>query len=123
MRLLNVFTGKLEEYFGSEIPKYAILSHTWGRDEVTFLDIQNIQDGAGARITGLSPEDPLPKLSIPAPTPLKDTLPKEEELETPAPILETMPLTLIENKDRADLDALGMRFTPNICSLVNIFGL
>jgi hypothetical protein len=27
MRLLNVFTMKLEEYFGSQIPEYGILSH------------------------------------------------------------------------------------------------
>ncbi|KAH8805061.1 heterokaryon incompatibility protein-domain-containing protein [Xylogone sp. PMI_703] len=45
MRLLNVFTGRLEEYFGSEIPEYAILSHTWGQEEVTFVDIQNIPAG------------------------------------------------------------------------------
>ena len=30
---------KLEEYFGSKIPKYAILSHCWGIREVTFQDI------------------------------------------------------------------------------------
>jgi hypothetical protein len=42
MHLLNVFTGGLEEYFGSQIPSYAILSHTWGLEEVTFSDIQNI---------------------------------------------------------------------------------
>ncbi|PWY94234.1 HET-domain-containing protein [Aspergillus sclerotioniger CBS 115572] len=40
MRLLNVRTYRLKEYFDSEIPDYAILSHTWGRDEVTFQDIQ-----------------------------------------------------------------------------------
>lgn len=32
---------KLEEYFGDAIPAYAILSHTWGDDEVLFADIQN----------------------------------------------------------------------------------
>ena len=39
MRLLNVRTRQLEELFGSQIPKYAILSHTWGQEEVTFSDI------------------------------------------------------------------------------------
>ncbi|KAF4633148.1 hypothetical protein G7Y89_g4974 [Cudoniella acicularis] len=48
MRLLNVYTMKLEEFFDSEypnddddsrFPKYAILSHCWGQDEVTFNDI------------------------------------------------------------------------------------
>ncbi|KAH8593051.1 heterokaryon incompatibility protein-domain-containing protein [Bisporella sp. PMI_857] len=43
MRLLNVATMKLEEYFGSQIPKYAILSHCWAADEITFQDI-NLSD-------------------------------------------------------------------------------
>lgn len=41
MRLLNTATSKLEEFSGSDIPKYAILSHRWGAKEVTFQDIQN----------------------------------------------------------------------------------
>jgi hypothetical protein len=43
MRLLNVHTFQLEEFFGAfgkEIPKYAILSHTWGEEEVTMADLQ-----------------------------------------------------------------------------------
>ncbi|RDH32956.1 HET-domain-containing protein [Aspergillus welwitschiae] len=40
MRLLNAKTLKLEEFVGHEIPKYAILSHTWGKDEVSFQDMQ-----------------------------------------------------------------------------------
>lgn len=36
MRLINARTLHLEEYFGGEIPVYAILSHTWGKDEITF---------------------------------------------------------------------------------------
>jgi hypothetical protein len=40
MRLLNVETKMLEEFFGADIPGYAILSHTWGPNEVTFEDIQ-----------------------------------------------------------------------------------
>ncbi|KAK7467489.1 hypothetical protein VKT23_004541 [Stygiomarasmius scandens] len=39
MRLLNTKTFHLQE-FHYGIPKYAILSHTWGEDEVTFQDIQ-----------------------------------------------------------------------------------
>jgi hypothetical protein len=39
MRLINIVTLKLEEFFDDEIPKYAILSHTWGEEEVTFQDI------------------------------------------------------------------------------------
>ncbi|KAF1829424.1 HET-domain-containing protein [Decorospora gaudefroyi] len=33
MRLLNVHTRQLEEFFGEGIPLYAILSHTWGAEE------------------------------------------------------------------------------------------
>jgi hypothetical protein len=43
MRLLNTRARKLEEFFGETIPKYAILSHTWVENEVTFKDIE--QDG------------------------------------------------------------------------------
>ena len=46
MRLLNVHTFQLEEYFGDfgkDIPKYAILSHTWGNGEVTITDLQTPQ--------------------------------------------------------------------------------
>ncbi|KAH9883334.1 heterokaryon incompatibility protein-domain-containing protein [Xylariomycetidae sp. FL2044] len=39
MRLLNVKTYQLEEFIGAERPPYAILSHTWGKDEVLFQDI------------------------------------------------------------------------------------
>jgi len=40
MRLLNVKTLRLESFVGDETPPYAILSHTWGIDEVGFTDIQ-----------------------------------------------------------------------------------
>ncbi|KAK1545681.1 HET domain-containing protein [Colletotrichum paranaense] len=38
MRLLNVGTRKLQEFF-VKVPRYVILSHTWGDDEVTFQDL------------------------------------------------------------------------------------
>jgi hypothetical protein len=40
MRLVNNETMMLEEFMGSgrQSPKYAILSHTWGEEEVTFQD-------------------------------------------------------------------------------------
>ncbi len=42
MRLLNVDSRRLEEYIGDDAaPSYAILSHTWGGDEVTFQDLSN----------------------------------------------------------------------------------
>lgn len=38
MRLINVRTFKLEQFFGRGIPKYAILSHTWGPEEISFQE-------------------------------------------------------------------------------------
>lgn len=43
MRLIDVETLKLQEFAGSgSAPPYAILSHTWGEDEVSFRDIQDL---------------------------------------------------------------------------------
>jgi hypothetical protein len=39
MRLLNARTLQVEEFIGTDIPPYAILSHTWTDDEVSFQDI------------------------------------------------------------------------------------
>jgi hypothetical protein len=36
MRLLNVNSLELEEFIEDSVPKYAILSHTWATEEVTF---------------------------------------------------------------------------------------
>lgn len=38
MRLINVSTRELEEFYDEAIPQYAILSHTWGPEEVTYQD-------------------------------------------------------------------------------------
>ncbi|KAJ2966180.1 hypothetical protein NQ176_g10268 [Zarea fungicola] len=38
MRLINVSSLDIEEFHGHQIPKYAILSHTWGEEEVTLQD-------------------------------------------------------------------------------------
>ncbi|KAI0854997.1 heterokaryon incompatibility protein-domain-containing protein [Xylaria cubensis] len=43
MRLLNVQTLTLEEFDQPPLPPYAILSHTWGEEEITFQDINNLQ--------------------------------------------------------------------------------
>jgi hypothetical protein len=40
MRLLDVNTYKLKEFIGDDIPPYAILSHTWGEEEVLYRDIE-----------------------------------------------------------------------------------
>lgn len=43
MRLINTETFKLEDFSDIEAPRYAILSHTWGRDieELNFLDVRD----------------------------------------------------------------------------------
>lgn len=41
MRLINTETGQFEEFFGSNVPSYAILSHTWEKEEVSFQDMKN----------------------------------------------------------------------------------
>ncbi|KAI1400907.1 HET-domain-containing protein [Hypoxylon fuscum] len=46
MRLINVNTFKLEEFFGQEKPPYAILSHAWGDQEVTFQEWERRKDHA-----------------------------------------------------------------------------
>jgi len=38
-----------KDLIGDDIPKYAILSHTWGAEEVTFRDLV---DGTGKSKTG-----------------------------------------------------------------------
>ena len=40
MRLVNAKTLELEEFQDSSLPKYAILSHTWGENEMSFEDMQ-----------------------------------------------------------------------------------
>jgi hypothetical protein len=43
MRLINTENLQLVEFIGDKIPKYAILSHTWGEGEVTFQDWQDLE--------------------------------------------------------------------------------
>ena len=50
MRLLNSHTLKLESFEDDrKVPSYAILSHTWGSDEVTFEDMQNGRENGESR--------------------------------------------------------------------------
>lgn len=46
MRLINCSTLQLKELFGSNIPRYAILSHMWGDEEVSFADFTVSQPAA-----------------------------------------------------------------------------
>jgi hypothetical protein len=49
MRLINCSTLRLEEFIGTEIPRYAILSHTWDGGEVSFADLTLRQATASTR--------------------------------------------------------------------------
>ncbi|PMD30347.1 HET-domain-containing protein [Hyaloscypha variabilis F] len=49
MRLLHTKTLKLHEFFGTSIPPYTILSHTWDEGEVSF---QELQSGSGESKAG-----------------------------------------------------------------------
>jgi hypothetical protein len=42
MRLINVKTYEIREFTGVDIPPYAILSHTWEAEEVSFQDMSNL---------------------------------------------------------------------------------
>jgi hypothetical protein len=48
MRLIDVETYQIREFFGDKIPNYAILSHTWGTEEVTFQDMAGLDAGRSA---------------------------------------------------------------------------
>lgn len=41
MRLINTSTHNFEEFIGRDIPPYAILSHTWETEEITYQDYAN----------------------------------------------------------------------------------
>lgn len=41
MRLINTSTLLIEEFIGQNIPQYAILSHTWEKDEVSFAAMKD----------------------------------------------------------------------------------
>lgn len=49
MRLINCSTLQLENISGDKIPRYAILSHTWGDEEVSFAEFSS---GQGKRRSG-----------------------------------------------------------------------
>ena len=50
MRLVNVQTLKLASFFTRKIPPYAILSHTWESEELTFYDLENLSPGVESKL-------------------------------------------------------------------------
>jgi hypothetical protein len=51
MWLINTSTLSLKLYYGDDIPAYAILSHTWGEDEVSFQEFTQVSEAKNDRIT------------------------------------------------------------------------
>ncbi|KAK3680606.1 hypothetical protein B0T22DRAFT_440989 [Podospora appendiculata] len=49
MWLLNVDTLELHEFVGSQVPAYAILSHVWGAEEVSFSEMRKAKHRAAAQ--------------------------------------------------------------------------
>ena len=44
MRLINTTTFKLEEFIDNDVPPYAILSHTWAKEEASFQEMQSCDE-------------------------------------------------------------------------------
>src|SRR3569833_1691699 len=52
MRLLHTQSLRDIEFTPDSIPSYAILSHTWGDDEITYQDMQRLEEGGAAAVFG-----------------------------------------------------------------------
>lgn len=48
MRLIHTATLKLQEFFDTEVPEYAILSHCWGDDELSLQKLSNGKNKSGS---------------------------------------------------------------------------
>ncbi len=53
MRLLHTSTLELHESHGEVIPRYAILSHTWGEEEVSFQELQKAKSNESNELNNL----------------------------------------------------------------------
>ena len=53
MRLLRTSTLEVHEYYGENIPRYAILSHTWGDEEVSFQQLQRMKSDKSVELDAL----------------------------------------------------------------------
>ncbi|KAK3334095.1 HET-domain-containing protein [Cercophora scortea] len=54
MRLINTKTYELKEFMGSNIPRYAVLSHTWEEEEVTFQHFTQLPHDEVTKMKGYS---------------------------------------------------------------------
>ncbi|KAK1757052.1 heterokaryon incompatibility protein-domain-containing protein [Echria macrotheca] len=57
MRLIHADTFEMKEFIGSGTPPYAILSHTWGDDEVSFHAMQSTWDKAAQAPSELATQE------------------------------------------------------------------
>ena len=55
MYLLNTTTKRLSQFFDEQRPTYAILSHTWGDEEVTYQDLHDFHQTGSGREESSSP--------------------------------------------------------------------
>ncbi|KAK7894649.1 hypothetical protein LTR67_005388 [Exophiala xenobiotica] len=53
MRLINTNTGEFESFWDTQRPQYGILSHTWGDEEVSYLDYLFITSNLPGTSAGL----------------------------------------------------------------------
>ncbi|RMZ92267.1 hypothetical protein DV736_g458, partial [Chaetothyriales sp. CBS 134916] len=53
MRLINTTTGEFETFWDTQRPQYGILSHTWGDEEVSYLDYLFLKSSLPATSAGL----------------------------------------------------------------------
>lgn len=54
MRLINTSTGLFREFQDdSQRPRYAILSHTWGDEEISYLDLLFLTNAAATTVSGV----------------------------------------------------------------------
>ncbi|KAK0646857.1 hypothetical protein B0T16DRAFT_414392 [Cercophora newfieldiana] len=64
MRLINTKTRELKEFWGDEIPRYAILSHTWEQEEVTFQQLTQQPREEVSKLKGFAKIDRTCKLAL-----------------------------------------------------------
>ncbi|KAK4159239.1 heterokaryon incompatibility protein-domain-containing protein [Cladorrhinum sp. PSN259] len=62
MRLIKAPTLEFEEFFDSDTPRYAILSHTWGHEEVSLADARRIFAQVTALAAGFTSQSILSSL-------------------------------------------------------------
>ena len=55
MYLLNTTTQRLSQFFDEQRPAYAILSHTWGTEEVTYQDLHHFHQTRSVQGESSSP--------------------------------------------------------------------